>query len=73
MSLGKILKIDDMVKARLESILTFCTNKIRRTFTVGRPPYTWIKYKEDESAKIFLGEETSLHQGKKLRTNHQVI
>ena len=57
-----------MVKARLESILTFCTNKARRTFTVGRPPYAKSGYLTGNFRKLWPRCASSSHPNRQKRT-----
>ena len=64
----KIIKIDDMVKARLESILTFCTTKARRTFTVGRPLYAKSGYLTGNFRKLWPQCASSSHLNGQKRT-----
>src|ERR1044072_4262287 len=58
----------NMIKARLEIILTFCATKTRRMFTVGRPPYAKSGYLTGNFRKLWPRCTSSSHLNRQKRT-----
>ena len=54
--------------ARLNNILTLCTKKTRRTFTVGRPPYAKSGYSTGNFRKLWPRCASSSHLNRQKRT-----